>query len=197
MKEKDRGFTFVELLVAASILSVISVVVVTSFRTGLAAYARSEENLTEKREGDVFLTQLAQELRNAIPFSLHPFVGEGDTITFPTRLVQYTPEGMKEELVLIQYRIHDGALIRTELKLRKSLLEPVQVSDVLFEGIDAVFDFLYLDDSNELSWETDWSNKPYVGLPRGVRIKLSRDIFGEGRTSEILIPHGVLLRRSS
>lgn len=190
-----ESFTLIELLVVVSILSVSVVVLVTSFRAGLAAYSRNEAELTVSREGDVFLIQLTQELRNAIPYSMHPFVGERDAITFPTRLARYRPEGMTEDIVLVQYRIHDGSLSRTEFKLKEELKEAVKVSDVLFEGIDAQFDYLYLDSSNELSWEKDWSNAPYVGLPRAVRIRLSGDTFGEGVVREILIPHGVLLQR--
>ena len=192
----QKGFTLIELLVTASLLAVIAVSLFTSFQTGLAAFRKSEDYLMAERDQEVFFMQLDQELKNAVPFSSHPFVGKSNRIAFPAKLNRYTPQGMERGLFLVEYEFKNGTLTRKETKLKKgSLLEPARQPEILFEGMPSFrFDFLALVDQ-AVGWEAEWANKPYTGLPRGVRVQLQERGAAEKNLHQVLIPQGILNKR--
>lgn len=196
-RQHPKAFTLVEMLVVTSILAIILGGLYTSFQTGLRAYSRAEENLLQKDEGDIFLDQLAWELRHAVPYRAQPFVGEKDSIAFPAYLRRYTAKGFEENLFFVEYKFKGGSFIRQEKRLEERFRKGKDAKETLFEKLEAAeFDYLYMNPNDELEWNKKWTNEPYVGLPRGVRIKLSGDTFGEpGRVVEVLLPQGALLKR--
>ena len=195
-REKASGFTLIEVLVAMVIISVTLTVLYTSFQSGLAAFRRTEETLSDRREGDVFRFQLERELKNMIPYLNEPFVGGGNSIVFPARLTRYSPNGIEEEMVVIEYEYVGRSLIRKERKMKRKLSESKETRETLFEKVDTCrFEFLYADEVEGIHWASEWVNEPYVGLPRGVRVTLSGEAFGESAVVyDFLIPHGVLLQ---
>lgn len=192
----EKGFTLIELLVAASLLAVACVSLLTSFQSGLAAFRKSEDYLMGERDQEVFFMQLDQELKNAVPFTAYPFVGNSNRITFPAKIRRYTPQGMEEGLFLIEYQFKSGTLTRKETKLKKeSVLERGGKPEVLFEGVPSFrFDFLAVVDHGA-GWDAEWANKPYTGLPRGVRVQLQNKGAAEKSLHQILIPQGILNKR--
>lgn len=193
---KRSGFTLIELLIVMIILSVTLTVLYSCFQTGLTAYRRTESALVEDREGDVFIKELARELKNALPYLKRPFVGKPNAISFPAQVAHYTPKGAERELCLVEYRFEGRTLVRTEQKLRKDKLrESEKLKETMFDRLkDCRFSFLFALSDEQLEWRDDWPNQPYTGLPRGVRIILTGGLFGkEGKSYDILIPHGVLL----
>lgn len=194
--KNQKGFTLIEVLVTVALLSVIMTGLFAAFQSGLAAFARSEDYLARERDQEVFFMQLNRELRNAIPYSPHPFVGKGDSLRFPARLNRYTAKGAEEGIYLIEYQFKSGVLIRKESRLKKeSLKEPVGTPEVLFESITGHFDFLEAQEGNA-RWNPEWINKPYTGLPRGVRVELrGRSADSETHTQLVLIPQGFIEKR--
>ena len=198
--KKKNAFTLVEVLIATVILSISLVVLYSSFQVGLAGFRRTESNLTEEWEGRVFVKTLARELRNSLPYSKYPFHGETSFISFPAAFSRYTPKGIVNGFYLVEYKVKEGSLLRIEKRLkRESLLDKTKTEETLFERLKTCrFEFLSLGDNKKLVWRKDWFNQPYVGLPRGVRITISGNVFGkEEQSFEVLMPHGVLLSDSS
>ena len=194
------GFTLIELLVVIAIAGTLLTVLYSSFQIGLRAYTSTERGLVENREGDIFLLQLEQELKNAIPYytpdATPAIFGTKDAFSFTTHISRYTPKGFEDDLFVVRYEVKGKSLVRKERQLNEGTLKgPKEEKEVLFQKLTAHrFDFLYLDRDEKLVWESEWSNKPYVGLPRGVRLTLAGDVFGKKeQTFEILIPHGILL----
>ena len=57
---------------------------------------------------------------------------------------------------------------------------------------------MFIDDEDQILWEDEWTNDPYIGLPRAVRLTVDGGVFGEDeQTLELLIPHGVLLQTNA
>ena len=194
------GFTLIEVLTATVVLTIALTVLYSSFQIGLTAYRRTEVNLTDEREGEVFLFQLTRELRASVPYLKSPFQGGKNFLSFPTSLEHYTPKGITKELWLVEYQLKDGRLIRTERKLKKEKLrQEAPAKETVFERLSTCrFEFLYLASSRQLEWRAEWPNDPYIGLPRGVRLTLSGGVFGRNeRVYPILIPHGILLEMGS
>ena len=125
-------------------------------------------------------------------------MGKKNSLRFPVLLQHYGTKGVEENVYLVGYEIKGRSLIRTERRLKpKSFRDKKETNEVLFKKLkDCQFEYLYLDRSEKLVWDNDWLNNPYVGLPRGVRITLAGNIFGkENKVFEILIPHGVLIKK--
>lgn len=192
----QKGFTLVEILIASVILGVILVSLFTAFQAGLTAYRRTEEGLLENRGASIFFFQLDQELRNAVPYSKHPFEGTSEKISFPAWLKSYTPEGTEKGIYLIEYRWKHGQVIRTQRKLTNKLKEKSAVTETVLDALlDCRFEFLKLSGEETLVWDKNWENNPYVGLPRGVRVEIFGQSLGpKPARQQILIPHGVLAR---
>lgn len=198
--EGAKGFTLIEVLVVLALLGVLASGLYLSFQTGIMAFSRTEEQLLERNEGDIFLKQFEDELKQALAFAPEPFIGNSDSIRFPARLVRYTTKGIEEGLFVVEYKIERDSLVRSERKLRtKRLRKERAVEEKLFKDLSHLeFRFLYVGLSGKLEWERNWSNRPYVGLPRGIQIGLAGSAFGdEGVVKKILLPHGILLKRSS
>jgi hypothetical protein len=185
----------------------VLVILYASFRLGINAYGRLEEKLVDQREGEIFLIQLEQELRSAIPYTQskdqneNQFVGKKNSIQFPVRLIRYTEKGVEEGIFLVKYEKKGGSLIRVEKKLRKRSLKDKnkELKETLFQKLKTFqLEYLFANRSDELIWDKEWLNNPYVGLPRGVRLTIAGDVFGKKeRVVEILIPQGVLIKRYS
>ncbi len=195
--KNQKGFTLIELLVAVALIAVVMTGLFAAFQSGLAAFARSENYLTRDREQEVFFLQLNQELRNAVPFSAHPFQGNPNSIRFPAKLTRYTAKGSEEGLFLVEYEIKNGVLTRKESRLKKeSLKEQTGAPEVLFESVNVRFDFLQAPGGGSPAWGGEWMNKPYTGLPRGVRVELQGKVSGAAKSvHQILIPHGFIEKR--
>jgi len=196
LRNDAAGFTLIEVLVATVIVSIMMGSLYLSFQTGLIAFKRTEDHLMDQREVDIFVMQLSEELRNSMPYQPEPLIGTPLELSFPTRLRRYTSKGFEEEVSLIQYEWKSGQLIRTEQKLvKKSLKERSKTREVLFQNLsDFRFEYLYVTRDDEIKWEDAWKNRPYVGLPRAVRVKLARrGVDKEALVHQILMPQGKLM----
>ncbi|OGW81997.1 MAG: hypothetical protein A3G33_04425 [Omnitrophica bacterium RIFCSPLOWO2_12_FULL_44_17] len=200
------GFTLVELLVVLAIISVTLTVLYTSFRTGLLAYQKMEENLMDRREAEIFMMQFEHELKNAIPYynkdSEQFFVGDERDLKFPAKLVRYSQKGMEEGLFMVEYQVRGQSLVRKEKKMVKKFKDRSssrEVKETLFNKLKKCrFEYLFVDDSDKLFWDKEWTNSPYLGVPRGVRLIMRGDSFGiQEKSYEILIPHGILLQKNA
>ncbi len=190
----------VELLVVLAIVSTLMVVLHTSFGTGILAYKRMEENLVTGREADIFLIQFGQELRRSFAYfhkdAEHHFTGGENKLRFPAKLTRYTEKGAEDDLYLVEYEFKGRTLFRTEQKLKRKFKDRrKEQRETVFSNLNICrFEFLAVGESDELIWEREWTNEPYIGIPRGIRLTVRGDVFGrEEQTFDILIPHGVLL----
>ncbi len=199
IRDGKSGFTMIELLISTVLIGVLLSSLYLSFQSALLGYRKTEEHLMNHREGEIFLGQLEHELRNSIPFyqlkNERHFIGKIDSLAFPSVVRRYTTSGYDEDLYYIHYRLEGRTLTRTELKMRPKFKGRKTEKESLFENLDECrFEYLYLDKNDKLSWQKEWKNEPYYGLPRGVRITVSGSGFNEKQVYEILIPHGTLLK---
>jgi prepilin-type N-terminal cleavage/methylation domain-containing protein len=198
--QNKKGFTLIEILIAISMVSVILTSLYVSVQSGLAAYIKNESHLNYNWEKDVTLHQLTADLLGTIPYSKQAFTGTSNAIEFPARLRQYTPKGVTEGLYVVKYQVRNNTLVRSERPLSESSLKKTHTTEEsLLKDLSAQsgFKFLYMKvekDQEIFKWEKSWSNKPYVGLPSGIRVFL-KDIQSDGVTTQrdILIPHGMIV----
>ena len=74
-----RGFTFLELLISLTILSLVAVMVYTALNLGTRAAAHGEARSAENQRARAALALIARQLKSAYPLTLQ---AEGETYVY-------------------------------------------------------------------------------------------------------------------
>lgn len=94
------GVTLLELLVAAGIVAVLSMAVVTALVAGLRLWDRAERFEGARAEAALAGEIVARDFRNRVPFFAAPFMGEADGCVFAT----LADTGGVTRLAVVEYR---------------------------------------------------------------------------------------------
>lgn len=200
-REKSKGvalrlaaFTLVEMIIALSLFAVIAIAAYGSFRSGFVAYQRIEAKLGKDHELQMLLWQINQDLRGALYYAPIPFEGRSDALRFPARLVRYEDRTPREDVYQVTYEFRDRELRRSEKKLRKRFRDSGdEDKEKLLRFESWKFQFAYQDKSGDVVWKNEWSDKPYLGLPKGIRLVFQGEAAGRQEMNvPILIPQGIL-----
>ena len=178
------GFTLVEMLVALSIVGLLSATVL-GFAGQLGRIASLEPRLVERREAEMAADFLARAVGDALPLGLDrrvdavvPFEGEDDAVRFvgPIRT------GVRATgLRTIRFDL-DGADLRLHVLPRRPLGPEPDVEPEIMVGGVASLALRYWGpdegDPGRLDWHDDWRER--TDLPRAVAVSLA--IERNGRT---------------
>ncbi len=103
-----RGFTFIELIIALTIFSIIGLAIYSTFSSGLNIWRRGEDVSRLQQEGRWALDRIAKELRNAVIYNYGPaypdavlFLGEKDKMSFLSLV--YNSSASQSEIKKITY----------------------------------------------------------------------------------------------
>ena len=78
-----QAFTFVEMLLVVSMIAIISIALFNTFLNGMKIWDRGYRDITEE-DVSLFFEKFVTDLRNSVDYSLLPFEGKGDRISFAT-----------------------------------------------------------------------------------------------------------------
>jgi len=181
---KQRGMTLLEILIVVSLISIISIVLFSSLATGLRVWERSRRSLIEQ-DIVIFLDKISQDIRNSFIYSLIPFQGGEDRLSFPT--IVYIPadpySGLSEGTYVDQigkveyyFEILDKGLYRRAANYSQAISDLYGTPRKLVEIIDQLkFHYYYLSEKGEL-----YSRATLEGVPLGVEISVVfSDSLGE------------------
>ena len=82
MTKRRPGFTFVELLIAMLIFSLVSISMYLSFNVGIRAWQQGEGSYRRRQEARYLLGMVSRELRNAVNSQVIIFSGRTDSLSF-------------------------------------------------------------------------------------------------------------------
>ena len=193
---RKRGFTFIELIIAVAIFSVISLVVYSAFYMGIKAWRRSqgERDVQEIRLG---LLKIEKELKRTFFFSQAPFNGSSSEIVFPLTFSDID----KDRMHIISYDVKkDGdaglsMLVRKEKIFSEELDQSEGSSKEIFDSMNSIkFEYAYKPglSSDGFEWRDYWDGEGQGGLPSGVRISLELGKPKEIYTKVIFLEQGAL-----
>lgn len=206
MKRRARGFTLLEIMIAAAVVALMGMTVAVAFQTS----ARSRDIVVEDdafyRQLRISLSRISREIGSAFVSDKYDpnryrdqndrptnFVGRRDQLTFTTFAHQrlYTDSKQTDQAV-VEYRVEASRdasrrgqrdLIRRVNPLLQDDITRGGDEDVLFENIQGL-EFAYWD-SERREWENEWDTRRVERmnvLPTRVRVTLlARDENGEDR----------------
>ena len=196
MKSKDyQGFTLLELLIAVTIFSIVSIAIYSSFSVGIRAWRKAEESYKVRQEARHALEDIGYELRTAVNFTPVPFEGSSDCVSF-SRVLKSSNK-YSEGIFKITYTFDAEAksLYYILQTYQESVQEESGIKSILTSGISGFqLKYAYLD-GEEVIWRDDWQSDE-IDVPFGVKVSLFYPSQSKGQDIEfsetILIPTGAL-----
>lgn len=194
-----RGFTFIELMIAASIFAVVAVAIYSTFGTGISAWKKAQEAQNLYQDIRLALDKMAGDLENAILYSQKEdflnFLGEEDKISFYSLTETFQTLPAHRELKKITYNLDESSRIlqRLEQTFAESLQETQEQEpeEIAAKINNLNFSYCYEDEAAEppYRWEDIWNSDKVI--PQGVKIALELDVADKPVfTKYVFIPIG-------
>lgn len=173
-----KGLTFIELLIAVLIFSIIVVSLYSAFRVGLLAYKKGERVASLYQRIRLSLDSIALDLRNSYKFSDKDvrFIAEEGKISFYT-LKKFSLSSHKGifEICRIEYWQEEEKIFRKVFagKLAFSDEEDVN-SDIILENLDQIrIEFPYRGEEDQLIvWHDYWLETDKLPLAAKIYLEI-------------------------
>lgn len=186
-----RGWTLIELLIAALIFSIIILTIFSSFHTGILSYNKIGSAFNLYQTARTILNRMESELKNSIVYGKDDskFNGSSQYLTFFTLLDSFNKRENKffSDIYRVEYKSENTPVTRSCLKGLNVLKEyrdaDADVSEELSSYIKEL-SFAYASPmaggaENPYEWQDIWPKIPDTNqqqqnsLPLAVKIKLS------------------------
>lgn len=203
----NRGFTFLELLIAVAIFSISAVAIYSSFNVGIRAWRKAEDSYKIRQEARQALSVMSRELRSALSFKLKKpdetfedsFDGSSDEVSFWRALrTADSKEGYPAGIYKVTYKLEETQSLHRVLRSYRQYVNIEGEEDsgsVFISGLSGFkLEYAYTKEG-VIDWQSTWKDEQEV-LPFMVKVTLSFPSQGKaepvGFTETILIPTGEL-----
>lgn len=188
MRRSQKGFTLLELLVVATMVSVMGAVIFSVFARGLDLRKRADGARIHEKDAWVAADAFAREFRDAYAFPGLPFQGKPTGAAFPT-LIRRTSSA-ELEMGFVEY-VYDPAarsILRRQrdyYSLFKDKNDPNTVPDeparAVLTDVESftVRYFSFNKSAMKLEWADTWDAKE--GFPLGIRTEITLGAAHKGR----------------
>jgi general secretion pathway protein J len=173
--KKETGFTLLELIIAITILSLITLIIGSGFRIGIRAWEKGDKETGEIQRLRILSSMLSQQIMSAYPYKMkfedrdEPaiiFTGKPHSLMFVTTLTDQSYGGFK----WVKYLFSEGNLLYKEgLLPDKKLEEKIKRGEEIIDTDMDDIGFAYMSDDGE--WRDSWDYGE--NLPRAVQVKIS------------------------
>ena len=178
-----KGFTLVEVFLAATLVGMILLTIFSTYSSGFKIWKATHSISSEtKRKFSISMERMDREISGYIrDFEDIIFIGEKDNIVFP-----YVDGN---EIVEVTYFFDKGddTLWRKTMKFTESLKDKIN-KDItkLFEADKVEFSYLFYDErERSASWEDSFSEED-LAIPDAIRLDIRRE--GEKISEYVFIP---------
>ncbi len=200
---KNNGFTIIELLLAASILSMIALAILSTFGAGMQAFERVQSFGGFRADVLLFLEGFERDARNTFAFSPIKFQGNGQGMSFAAIGTKLDKDG--NEFTVLEEKSYDfdssqKALIgkeedfaptippADEAKVRTQQITPIKSVVFQYYSYSKV-----IEDGKEKitsGWQGTWADEKTI--PRGIKIQLTFDDGGKevSLARTVFVPSG-------
>jgi hypothetical protein len=170
MQRNRESFTFIELIIVVSILSLVSLTIYSTLANGTKIWQTVNRVLPEE-DLQIFLDKFAHDIANTLKFGSIRFLGEPDRLEFAC--VVYSPSLNNKTVGKIIYGYDQGKNILYKWELDYSQVYDGQegLPEQALKNIKSLkFQFFfYNEDKKEYLWADEWVKEK---LPLAVRVEL-------------------------
>lgn len=192
MSKRPSGFTFIELLVAMLIFSIVAISIYLSFNVGIHAWRKGEDGYKTRQGMRYLLSSISRELRNAVNSKEIAFSGGADGVSFCKAAnglfkVSYEFDSSKNEIYKVVWTYKENFSAQPGTRSR------------LASGIsDFKLQYSYTKDE-KIEWSDTWEEANIV--PIAVKVSLTYNPGGEAQpvaiSETVWIPTGVLKEKEA
>ena len=190
-----RGFTFIELIIAVLIMTVVVVSIYSAFNVGIKAWRKGSagQGFQKTRLG---LLKFQKELKSSFFFSNAPFKGSVSEMTFPSII----SEGGKDKIYIINYYVAQDKDTGTRNLMKRKMLfegngikEEKSFNELVFSADSISFQYAYRSNngSKGFEWRDTWEDAQRK-MPSGVKISFKPKDEDEIYSKTMFIPQGEL-----
>ena len=161
-----KSLTLIEVMVAMTIFSILSVSLFYLLRTGIFVRERIEQEQSNVHNLYLNVEKVGKELRNIISFKSEEigFKGDAQNLEFYALVFDYA--GGQAKVVRTSYEYKEKALTKT---LKNPLTGDVLKTFNVLEDVGKVMFFYF--DSQADEWKDSWDNNEVI--PCGVKISIT------------------------
>lgn len=192
-KRRAQGFTLIEVLLAASLASVVGIAVYANLASGINMMRRVVETSPEE-DLAIFFEKFERELQNSFHYKEIQFKGDPETFSFASRIISDPLLGGDEGIGRIAYYFNSSekGIGRLEQNIHE-VFDEREGSErtVLRDVSDLMFEYLGYDDTRSAYvWAEVWDPVERKGaLPTAIKIKFIR----KTETGSSVVTHHVLI----
>jgi len=195
LRNANKGFTLLELLISLTILGVIVVIIFGAFRIGVRAWEKGEKDVESRQRQRIVLDLIKRQLasiclREVKDASQQPLLLKGDNKSI--EFVSHIPmvPGNQFGTVYVKYMVkqeNGGERERLAFWEKNIVLlnKETDINDLheddffeLFPGVQSIA-FEYLKgriDEETWQWQETWDQTIDEGFPRAIRVILMEDV---------------------
>jgi general secretion pathway protein J len=168
------GFTLLELRIAITILSLVTLMIGSGFRLGYDAWEKGEAETIETQRLRVLSGLLSQQIKSSYPYKMEiedenviVFKGDADSIMFVTTLTDSSYGGFK----WVRYFYKDESLLYKEGFLPdKEFMKKISGKEEIIDSDIEEVKFKYYSNEQE-EWKESWDFAEE--LPGAISVKIS------------------------
>lgn len=199
MASRPCGFTIIEFLLAAAIMSMVALAVLSTFGTGLRAFERVQSFGGFQADVLLFLEGFERDVRNTFVFSGVKFKGDSQSMSFASVGTKLDEED--SELITLGEKSYyfdssQNALMGEEKDyvqtaspdIRSQRIAPIKTVEFQYYSYSKAIE--NGEEKIESGWQGTWTDEE--NIPRGVKILLTFDDGGEevSLARTVFIPTG-------
>lgn len=176
LKKNRNGFTFIELLIVISILSVVSLAIYSTLNNGIKIWHRVNTVMPEE-DLAVFLDKFGRDITNILRYNPIRFFGQADRMEFASRVEFNGNGGESVGKTVYEYSPAKETLYRWKLDFSDVYNGAAKAPEEALRRIASLKFryYFYNEEKKEYLWADDWVKE---ALPLAVRIELELDAGG-------------------
>ncbi|MFA6350113.1 MAG: prepilin-type N-terminal cleavage/methylation domain-containing protein [Candidatus Omnitrophota bacterium] len=182
-KTGSAGFTLVEVMIAATLFSVVGLGILTSFSSGMKLWNRAKQADMPKCELLLGFETVSRDLRQSMDIAKIGFEGDARSLSFPALA--------SGKIVKMTYSFDpDGAILKAYYIALKDIdslkTDENSIKKTLFKADELSFAYLYYDmDKGAYIWADSWKKEDGRFIAVKIQAKLKGNTFAKTIVSPI------------